>query len=162
MDWLNDHHWEVWLCLGILLLIGEMATLDLFLAMLAVGAFAGLLTTILSDSWLVQVLVALVVAAAMLAVVRPSLARRLHRGEDLAVGNDRVIGLRGRVSIPIAPLTPGRVAVDGEEWTASADTDLSVGAVVEVVEIRGATAHVRPVLNVSPDQPGESPSHKEN
>lgn len=159
MDWLQGHQWEVWLCVAILLLIGEMFTLDLFLAMLAAGALAGMLSTMLTGSWVVQGGVALVVAVAMLAVVRPSLVRRLHRGEDLALGNDRLVGLVGRVSEPIRSLQPGRVAVDGEIWTASADADLPVGTTVEVVEIRGATAHVRPA---AAHRPGGPPSLEEN
>jgi membrane protein implicated in regulation of membrane protease activity len=145
MDWLQDHHWEVWLGIAILLLIGEMATLDLVMAMLAIGALAGLLTAMLSDSWVVQGIVAAIVALAMLAVVRPSLARRLHRGEDALLGNDRLIGMRGEVREPIGPLQVGRVAMDGEIWSASADAAIPVGTTVEVVEIRGATAHVRAV-----------------
>jgi membrane protein implicated in regulation of membrane protease activity len=157
MDWLQDHHWEVWLALAILLMIGEMATLDLIMGMLAVGAVAGMATAMISGSWVVQGIVAAVVAVAMLAVVRPSLAHRLHRGEEVALGNDRLIGMRGVVHEPIAPLHVGRVGVDGEVWTASADSDIPVGSKVEVVEIRGATAHVRPVDN--PELP--HPPHKE-
>lgn len=155
MDWLLHHHWEVWLAVAILLMIGEMATLDLIMGMLAVGAVAGMATAMLSGSWVVQGLVAAVVAVAMLAVVRPSLARRLHRGEDVALGNDRLIGMRGVVHEPIGPLHVGRVGVDGEVWTASADADLVVGSRVEVVEIRGATAHVRAVGAPELDSPSE-------
>lgn len=147
MHWLHDHHWEVWLGVAMLLLIGEMATLDLIMGMLAVGALAGLLTAMLSDSWVVQGVVAAVVALASLALVRPSLARRLHRGEDALLGNDRLIGMRGEVREPIEPMQVGRVAMDGEIWTASADQPLPIGATVEVVEIRGATAHVRAANN---------------
>lgn len=157
MHWLQDHQWEVWLTVAVLLMIAEMATLDLIMGMLAVGALAGMATVVLSDSYTVQGIVAAVVAVAMLGVVRPSLARRLHHGTDIALGNDRVIGLHGVVREPIAPLHVGRIALDGEIWTASADDDIPEGAPVEVLEIRGATAHVRAV-----QAPGaEFPEYKE-
>ncbi|MCL2541464.1 MAG: NfeD family protein [Nocardioidaceae bacterium] len=144
MHWMSDHHWEVWLGISILLLVGEMCTLDLIMGMLAVGGLAGMLTAMLSGSWVVQGVVAAVVALAMLAVVRPSLARTLHSGPEIATGNARVIGMRGKVVEPVGPMQTGRIAIDGEFWTASADAELPIGLTVEVVEIRGATAHVRP------------------
>ena len=157
MDWLQHHHWEVWLAVAILLMIGEMASLDLILGMLSIGALAGMVVAFGGDSWILQGIVAAVVAVAMLAVVRPSLARRLHRGTDVALGNDRLIGMRGVVHEAISPLHVGRVGVDGEVWTASADADLAPGSTVEVVAIQGATAHVRAVAN--PEL--EFPMHKE-
>ncbi|HWU23492.1 MAG TPA: NfeD family protein [Nocardioides sp.] len=157
MHWLQDHQWEVWLVAAVLLMIAEMATLDLIMGMLAVGALAGMATVLLSDSYTVQGIVAAIVAVAMLGVVRPSLAQRLHHGTDIALGNDRVIGLHGVVREPIAPLHVGRIALDGEIWTASADDDIAEGTPVEVLEIRGATAHVRAV-----QAPGaEFPEYKE-
>ncbi|HJQ04177.1 MAG TPA: NfeD family protein [Nocardioides sp.] len=157
MHWFQDHQWEVWLGVAVLLMIAEMATLDLIMGMLAVGALAGMATVMLSGSYVVQAVVAAIVAIAMLGVVRPSLARRLHHGTEIALGNDRVIGLRGVVREPIAPLHVGRVAVDGEIWTASADVDIPAGTPVEVLEIRGATAHVRAV----PGPGAEYPEYKE-
>jgi len=158
MHWIGDHHWEVWLAVAILLMIGEVSTLQLVMGMLSVGALAGMLTAMVSDSWVVQGVVAAIVAVAMLAVVRPSLARRLHGGPELALGNARVIGMRGRVQEAIAPTRDGRVVVDGEVWSASADTALPIGSLVEVVEIRGATAHVRPAGDSVADG---FPSYKE-
>ncbi|WP_141013242.1 NfeD family protein [Nocardioides sambongensis] len=144
MDWLRDHLWEAWLGAAILLGVAEMFSLDLILAMLAAGALAGMGTALVTDSVGVQVLVASVVSVAMLAVVRPSLARRFHGGPDLVLGNARVVGLEAVVTEPISSVRPGRVKLDGEIWTASADTDLRIGERVEVLEIRGATAVVRP------------------
>ena len=38
MDWLGDHAWALWLSLAFLLAVAEIASLDLVLIMLAVGA----------------------------------------------------------------------------------------------------------------------------
>lgn len=145
MDWLADHMQAAWLGAAILLVIAEMFSLDLFLAMLAVGALAGMGAAFATDSFALQAVAAVVVSIAMLAVVRPSLARRLHSGPDLKTGNDRVVGLLGTVTEAFVAPRSGRIALDGEVWTASADDGSSfrTGDRVEVVEIRGATAHVR-------------------
>ncbi|MEQ6899626.1 NfeD family protein [Nocardioides sp. YIM 152588] len=143
MDWWGENLWAAWLGSAGLLFIAEMFSLDLFLAMLAVGALAGMGTSFLTDSFALQAVVASLVSIAMLAVVRPSLAKRLHGGPEIALGNDRLVGLPAVVTESITALHPGRVRLDGEIWTASADAPLEVGEHVEVVKIQGATAHVR-------------------
>lgn len=157
MDWLRDHLWESWLGAAILLSLAEMFSLDLFLAMLAVGALAGMGTALVTDMFVVQALVASVVSVGMLAVVRPSLAKRLHGGPEITTGNARLIGMAAVVTEPVSPDRPGRVRLDGETWSAAAalevDTDLEIGDRVEVVEIRGAAAVVRP-RSLPPGPPG--------
>lgn len=144
MDWLSDHLWETWLAAAILLGMAEMFSLDLFLAMLAVGALAGMGTALVTDAFVVQALVAAVVSLALLGVVRPSLARRLHGAPELTMGHARLVGERALVTEEISA-HGGRVRLAGETWTAASadDTTIAAGAAVEVVEIRGATAYVR-------------------
>lgn len=143
MDWIRDNLWAGWLGASILLGLAEMFSLDLFLAMLAVGALGGMGTSLITDNFVLQAVVASAVSVAMLAVVRPELARRLHGGPEILLGNARLIGLAAVVTEPISALRAGRVNLDGEIWTASADEELEIGDRVEVVEIRGATAVVR-------------------
>ncbi|TIC87780.1 NfeD family protein [Nocardioides sp. GY 10113] len=157
MDWIGEHLWQTWLGVAILFTIAEMFSLDLFLAMLAVGALAGMGTALATDSVVLSALVASGVSVAMLAVVRPSLARRLHGGPELSFGNARLIGLPAVVTEPITSLHPGRVRLDGEIWTASADDPLEIGEQVEVVAILGATAHVRPRTLPAPTDEKEIP-----
>ncbi len=55
-------------------------------------------------------------------------------------------GLAGRRGVVIERLGPeGRVRIGDEFWNARADTTLEVGAVVEVVELKGMVVRVRPV-----------------
>ena len=148
MDWIRDHLTETWLAVAVVLGVAEMFSLDLMLAMLATGALAGMLTSLVTDLVAVQAAVALVVAVGMLAVVRPGLARRLHRGPELRLGHGKLVGTQGTVTETVTALAPGRVRLGGEIWTAQPyDESLSIeaGETVEVFEIRGATAYVHPV-----------------
>ena len=148
MDWIRDHLTETWLAVAVVLGVAEMFSLDLMLAMLATGALAGMLTSLVTDLVAVQAAVALVVAVGMLAVVRPGLARRLHRGPELRLGHGKLVGTQGTVTETVTSLVPGRVRLGGEIWTAQPyDETLSIeaGETVEVFEIRGATAYVHPV-----------------
>ena len=47
MDWLGDHMAAVWLAVAILFGIAELASLDLILLMLALGALVGMITALL-------------------------------------------------------------------------------------------------------------------
>lgn len=163
MDWLRDHPWEAWLASAILLGVAEMFSLDLFLAMLAVGALAGMGTAAVGAPFVAQALVAAAVSIAMLAFVRPELARRFHGGPELTLGTDRLIGQRAVVTEEITALAPGRIRLAGEIWTAQTpdpETSVAPGEPVEVVEIRGATAFVVPTPRpaIGPGDPGADPS----
>ncbi len=148
MDWIAEHLTATWLGLAIVLGVAEMFSLDLVLIMLATGALAGMVTSLVTDAVALQVGVALITAVGMLAVVRPGLTRRLHHGPDLNLGHGKLVGTQGLVTETVTSLAPGRVRLSGEIWSAQPyDETLSIeaGETVEVFEIRGATAYVHPV-----------------
>ena len=141
MDWL------IWLGAAVGLALLELLSLDLVLLMLAVGALAGMVVAVPTDNWVIELVVALVVSTGMLAIVRPSLARRLHHGPELRLGPDRLLGMRASAGEIISAAHPGQVIIGGEQWTAMPyDEHLIIepGTTVEVLLIRGATAYVHP------------------
>jgi membrane protein implicated in regulation of membrane protease activity len=148
MEWLSDHAWAVWLAIAVVLAAAELVSLDLVLAMLAVGALAGMVTAALDAPGVLQVLVAAGASVALLAAVRPPLVARLHTGPELRLGPAKLIGTRGVVTARITGTETGRIRLAGETWSALPyDEHLVIepGATVEVFEIRGATAYVHPV-----------------
>ena len=148
MDWLSEHAWAVWLGIAAFLGIAELVSLDLVLAMLAVGAFGGAITAALGAGAAAQIIVAGVTAIAMLALVRPSLVSRLHQGPDLVLGTNKLLGQRGTVTERITGLAVGQIKLAGETWSAAPydeSATIEPGTTVEVFEIRGATAYVHPI-----------------
>ncbi len=148
MDWVRDHAWQSWLIAAMLLAGAEMATLDLSLLMMAVGAIAACLVAALGFGIVVQVLVAVVVAVALLAFVRPNIVRRLHAAPTLQNGPGGLIGRSGLVLERVTAHN-GRVKLSGEIWSARSLEESSViepGSKVAVAQIDGATAVVYPVL----------------
>jgi membrane protein implicated in regulation of membrane protease activity len=148
MDWLGDNLWAAWLGAAALLGVAEMFSLDLVLIMLAVGSVAGMVTAILGAPFALQVLIAAGASIAMLGVVRPALAKRLHGGPELSLGHGKLVGQRGVVTEEITGLQHGRIKLAGEIWSAAPYdefTTIAPGEAVEVMEIRGATAYVHPV-----------------
>lgn len=147
-DWLRDHLWETWLGTAIVLGVAEMFSLDLILIMLAAGALVGMVAALVGLPLAVQALAAAAAAVAALALVRPSMVKRLHGGPDLRLGHGKLVGRQGVVTERIAAHSPGRIKLAGEIWTAEAyDSTLTIeaGESVEVLEIRGATALVHPI-----------------
>ena len=148
MHWLGDNPWAAWLGIAMLLAIAELASLDLILVMLAVGALAGMLTSLVTDALVAQVLVAVATSIAMLAVVRPGLTRRLHTGPDLVLGPATLIGKQTVTPVRLSAHEPGQLKIDGELWRAEPYDSLLViepGETVEVLKIKGATAYVHPI-----------------
>lgn len=143
MDWL------IWLCVAGGLAILELLSLDLVLLMLAGGALTATLVAIPSDSWVLEAVVAIVVSAGMLGLVRPSLVQRLHRGSpELRIGPQRLVGQQVEITTAISAHHPGQVIIAGEQWTAQPYDESDVieaGTTVEVLAIKGATAYVHPL-----------------
>ena len=151
MDWLGDHLAGVFLGLAILLGIAEMFSLDLILLMLALGALVGMVAVLLGANFAVAAIAAAVSSVACLALVRPTLVKRLHSGPELSLGHGKLVGQQGMVTERITGLEPGRVKVGGEIWSAKPYDDtlaIDPGSTVEVLEIRGATVYVHPVARL--------------
>jgi membrane protein implicated in regulation of membrane protease activity len=149
MDWLRDNIWAAWLAVAAVLGLAELASLDFTLLMLAAGALtaAGVSAIFPGLLWL-QIVVGLVTAAAMLAAIRPLLARKFHHGPELVTGSAHDIGRTGTVVKEIHPDGGGSIRLGGELWTARPYDEVSTiapGTRVEVMSIDGATAVVYPV-----------------
>ena len=146
MDWLGDHLWVGWLTAAVALAGLEMVSLDLFLIMLAGGALVGALTALLGGPGRAAGRArARSRRSRLLAVIRPNVVRRLHSGPDLKTGADALIGKRATVLREMTHHAPGRVKIGGEEWTAAPydeDDLIEAGEIVDVVQIKGATAYV--------------------
>ena len=144
MEWFSDHLWETWTGIAILLGVAELFSLDLVLLMLAAGACVGIVTALIDLPVAVQILAALGTSVAMLALVRPSIVKRMQSGPELTLGHEALVGRQGVV---VAEVTGdgGRVRIGGELWSARAYDETAVippGARVDVFQIKGATALV--------------------
>ncbi len=147
MEWLGDHLWVGWLALAVALGAAELLSLDLILLMLAVGCIAGAITGVIGAPAILQVLVAGAASVAMLAVVRPNLAKRLQTGPDLQLGHGKLVGRQAIVTEDVTSHTPGRVKLAGEIWTAQPYDDsltIKAGETVDVLAMKGATVYVHP------------------
>ena len=88
---------------------------------------------------------------AAIALVRPTMVKRLHSGPELSLGHGKLVGTRCLVTEEITGLAAGRIKAGGETWTALPyDENLRIapGETVEILQIKGATAYVHPVASL--------------
>jgi len=126
----------------------ELFTLDLLFAMLAGGALAGGIAALLGAPWWLSTMIALLVATALIGLLRPFLLRSLRaRGEGEAQTNTAALVGRQARAIDEVTETRGRVKLNGEVWSARVEDDapaIPSGVEVRVLRIDGATAIVAP------------------
>jgi len=135
----------IWLIIALGLAGAEALTGDMFLLMLGGGALAAA-----GSSWLLDLpiwtdgAVFLVVSVLLLAVVRPTLRRRLTPPKSLTTGIEALEGKQALVLDRVAR-DEGQIKIDGQIWTArplNEGDEFEPGERVTVMRIDGATAVV--------------------
>jgi membrane protein implicated in regulation of membrane protease activity len=141
---MGEFDWAIWLGLAAALALVEVTTLDLTFAMLAVGALSAALVAGIGGPLVLQAVVAVVVAIAMLGVVRPVALRHLRTPAVSRTGVAALIGASA-VVLERVDAHSGRIKLKGEVWSARTYDPshiIEAGRNVEVMEIDGATAVV--------------------
>lgn len=138
--------WLWWAGTALVLLVIEMVTVDLIFLMLAGGALAAVITSLLGGTLWPQVITFAIVAVILLFAARPPLKTWMLRKTPTTRTNARA--LVGRQAVVVQDVSPagGRVKLAGEVWSARTATDVTamVGSAVTVTEIDGAIAVVAP------------------
>lgn len=138
-------YYILWTAAIVIFCIAEAATWNLVTIWFALGAVGSLIAAALGASFLVQLAVFVLLAAALLLITRPLVKKHIRPREE-KTNADRVIGKHGFVTEDISPEKfAGRVKVCGQEWSA-VSTDggyIHTGKTVEVVRIEGVKLIVR-------------------
>ncbi len=137
--------WLIWVIVACGFGVGEMLTTTFFLAPFAIGAAVAAAADAAvggTAAWVVFFVVTLL----SLVVVRPIVRSHLKMPPQIRTGAAALVGKQAIVLERIANREGvGCVRIDGEVWTARSLMDDEVierGAVVDVIEIKGATALV--------------------
>ena len=125
-----------WFIAFVVLLLIELVTVNLVTIWFAIGAVAAIITTIFTDSILIQSIVFVVVSVIALLITKP-LIKKFKKFEVEPTNSDRVIGKVGDVTKKIEKNKYGEVKVYGNTWTASSKDVIEVGERVKVLSIDG-------------------------
>ncbi|MEU3832755.1 NfeD family protein [Streptomyces microflavus] len=138
--------WLAWLLAAAVLGAAEFFTLTLVFGLLAGAALVAAVVAGVGIGLLGQLVALALAAVAGLVLVRPIALRAIDRSPITLEGSDALIGKRAEVMQEVTA-THGLIKVSGEEWSARALDEshvIPVGALVDVMEIEGATAVVYP------------------
>jgi membrane protein implicated in regulation of membrane protease activity len=126
--------WAIWLVIGVLLIIAEMATLTFYLLWLAIGSLAAVLVAlVMPDSIILQVLLGVIVALILTLFTKP-LTKRMRSSKGFTDVIYQLVGQEGLVigDIPLEGL--GIVKVGNETWSAQSEVPLVKGTPIIVVQ----------------------------
>ncbi|WP_166347473.1 NfeD family protein [Phytoactinopolyspora limicola] len=138
--------WIAWLVLAAALGVAEFFTLTLAFGLLAAAAVVAAVVAGIGAPFLLQVLSFAAASAVGVLVVRPIAHRHMKQPPVVRDGSDALIGQRAVVVEEVTALG-GLIKLSGEQWSARAldeSQSIPVGALVDVMEIEGATAIVYP------------------
>ncbi|MFF5649100.1 NfeD family protein [Streptomyces collinus] len=138
--------WFLWLLAAAALGAAEFFTLTLVFGLLAGAALVAAVVAGVGVGLLGQLLALGAATAAGLVLVRPVALRHMAQQPLIRDGSDALIGKRAEVMQEVTA-TRGLIKLSGEEWSARALDEthvIPVGALVDVMEIEGATAIVYP------------------
>lgn len=138
--------WFLWLLVAAALGVAEFFTLTFAFGLLAGAALVAAVVAGLGGAWLLQIAAFAVAGAAGLLLVRPIARQHMSHPPLTSEGSDALIG-RKAVVIEEVTAEHGLIKLAGETWSARTLDDYQVipaGALVDVMEIEGATAIVYP------------------
>lgn len=138
--------WYLWLLAAGVLGAAEFFTLTLVFGLLAGAALVAAVVAGVGIGLLGQLVALGVAAAAGLLIARPVALRHMAQQPLVRDGSDALIGKRAEVLQEVTG-THGLIKLSGEQWSARALDEglvIPVGALVDVMEIEGATAIVYP------------------
>jgi membrane protein implicated in regulation of membrane protease activity len=139
--------WIVWLIVAAVLGVAELVTITFAFGIIAVAAVVAAAVGAFHIDLGIQLAAFIVAAGAGLGFVRPLAIRHIKQPPALRTGTAALVG-RSAVVMEEVSEHSGRVRIDGEEWSSRPYLDESlvipVGAKVDVMQIKGATALVYP------------------
>ena len=131
-----------WFIIFIVLLFIELITVNLVTIWFAIGAVAALVSTIFTDSFVLQLCVFSIISVLALLLTKP-IIKKFKGFEVIPTNFDRVIGMTGVVTKKITKNQYGEVKVFGNLWTASSDHLIDVDKKVKVLGIDGVKLIVK-------------------
>ena len=140
----------IWIGFAVLMAVCEAFTSQLVSIWFVLGSVCAAITSIFTDSILLQTSVFLVVTLVSLLVTRPLINKWKQKKGVTSTNADRLIGKIGIVLADIEDIQKvGQVKVEGEIWTAKSQyAPISKGSKVKVLSIEGVKLIVEPAENI--------------
>ena len=139
--------WQIWLIIAGVCLIGEIMTTGFLVFWLSIGALLSMIVSFFTDNVIIQTAVFVISSAILIFATKP-FVKKFAKTKNVKTNAYSIIGKNGIVTTDIDSInSKGQVKVDGETWSAVGkdDIDIQKGTEIEVLEIKGVKAIVKPV-----------------
>ncbi|MDR0645520.1 MAG: NfeD family protein [Elusimicrobiota bacterium] len=129
-----------WLIAGLLLLIGEIFTLDFSLSCFGLACFVAALASALGLGLHWQLGICAAVIVILFFTLRPLAFKYFIKAKSYKSNVDEFIGKTASVyEVDIADAKKAKVKFDADEWAVAADEPLKNGDIVKISKIDGIT-----------------------
>lgn len=126
----------VWLAAALIFIVLEIFTPGFIFACFVVGSVAAGVTSLMTDSYVLQGAVFGVVSLVLIPLTR-RFAAKITKPAPVASNMDALIGKTAIVKNEVSS-TGGQIVVDDQVWQARGDMAIAVGAKVRILSVEGA------------------------
>ena len=143
--------WKFWLIVSGICIIIESFTLGFFVFWFSIGALFALIASFFTTNILIQSTIFVISSSALLLFTKPLIKKFVKTPASKPTNVYGIIGKEGIVLEDINTLnSTGKVNVNGELWSAIADTNIEKGSNVKVLSVNGVKLKVEKIL-VTPE-----------
>lgn len=140
--------WQIWLIVAGVCFVLEIATVGFLIFWFAVAALVTCILSIFISNVVVQTAIFVILSALLILLTRP-FAEKIANNDNAITNANRIIGKEAIVKKEITPIQNGQIKIGGDIWTAtlssSCTDNIPEGSAVEIVDIDGVKAVVKPV-----------------
>lgn len=134
---MEAHYWVI---IGLLLLIGEIFTLDFSLSCFGIACLVAAVFSALGLGIYWQLLAVAVSIFLLLFTLRPLALKYLNKAKDFKSNIDALIGKTTVIlSVEEENNKRGKTKIDADEWSVESDAPLKTGDSVKINKIDGTT-----------------------
>lgn len=133
---------EFWIITIIFLIFLEAISINLVSIWFVISGIVALILSFFIDSFIIQFSVFVILGIILLITTKPVLKKYINVSKE-KTNLDRVVGMKGVVTLDIKPLSVGEVKVDGKRWSAISDKEIKEGEIIEVLKIEGVKLIVK-------------------
>ena len=126
----------MWFSIFIILLLIELATVNLITIWFSLGALGAFIASFITDNVVIQVVVFIIVSIISLLLTK-KVVKKIRTRKIVPTNLDRVVGKTGIVTKDITKNVYGEVKVDGSIWTAISKEEIKKDSQVKVLKIDG-------------------------
>ncbi|MCQ2513794.1 MAG: NfeD family protein [Ruminococcus sp.] len=146
---MTDYLPFIWIGIAVVLAIIEGITIQLVSIWFMLGAIFAAITSVFTDSIIIQVLVFIIVSFVSLIATRPIVKNFMKQKGTVNTNSNRLVGQTGVMISDIADIEQiGRAKVSGEVWSVKTNSaPILKDSKIKVLAIEGVKLIIEPLQN---------------